>query len=88
MVLSSGMWRCVDLVWTDISEERIASIFRAEKSVSKELACAGGDNVPPKCRFTQNLHGATSQKTEFFVEYVYQMNVCLRRLDFSPPEWV
>jgi hypothetical protein len=22
---SSGMWRCVDLVWTDVSEERIAS---------------------------------------------------------------
>jgi hypothetical protein len=21
------MWRCVDLVWTDISEERITSIF-------------------------------------------------------------
>jgi hypothetical protein len=25
---SSGMWRCVDLVWTDVSEERIACIFR------------------------------------------------------------
>jgi hypothetical protein len=24
---SSGMWRRVDLVWTDVSEERIASIF-------------------------------------------------------------
>jgi hypothetical protein len=26
------MWRRVDLVWTDVSEERIASIFRVEKS--------------------------------------------------------
>jgi hypothetical protein len=28
---SSGMWRCVHLVWTDVSEERIGSIFRVEK---------------------------------------------------------
>jgi hypothetical protein len=27
---SSGIWRRVDLVWTDVSEERIASIFRVE----------------------------------------------------------
>jgi hypothetical protein len=26
------MWRCVDLALTDFSEERIASIFRVEKS--------------------------------------------------------
>jgi hypothetical protein len=31
---SSGMWRRVDLVWSDVSEERIASIFRVEKSAS------------------------------------------------------
>jgi hypothetical protein len=29
------MWRCVDLTLTDVSEERIASIFRKEKSVSE-----------------------------------------------------
>jgi hypothetical protein len=29
------MWRLVDLVWTDVSEERIASIFRVEKSASE-----------------------------------------------------
>jgi hypothetical protein len=27
-----GMWRRVDLVWTDASEERIASIFRVENA--------------------------------------------------------
>jgi hypothetical protein len=32
---SSGMWRLVDIVWTDVSEERIASIFRVEKSASR-----------------------------------------------------
>jgi hypothetical protein len=29
----SGMWRCVDLVLTDVSEEHIASIFRAKHTV-------------------------------------------------------
>jgi hypothetical protein len=38
----SGMWRRVVLVRTDISEERIASIFRVEKSASEEPAWAGG----------------------------------------------
>jgi hypothetical protein len=32
------MWRRVDLVWTDVSKERIAYIFRVEKSRSEELA--------------------------------------------------
>jgi hypothetical protein len=32
------MWRRVDLVWTDISEELAASIFRAEKSEIEEPA--------------------------------------------------
>jgi hypothetical protein len=36
------MWRSVDLVWTDVSEERISSIFRVEKSASEEPAWAGG----------------------------------------------
>jgi hypothetical protein len=30
------MWRCVDLALTDVSEERIASIFRVEKSANEE----------------------------------------------------
>jgi hypothetical protein len=36
------MWRRVDIVWTDVSEERIAYIFTVEKSASKEAAWAGG----------------------------------------------
>jgi hypothetical protein len=35
------MWRRVDLVWTDVSEERIASNFRIEKSASEEPTSAG-----------------------------------------------
>jgi hypothetical protein len=46
---SSGMWRCVGLVLTDVSEEHIASIFRVEKSASEETAWAGGDT------FLQNI---------------------------------
>jgi hypothetical protein len=37
-----GMWRRVVLVWTDVSEERIASIFRVETSASEDPAWAGG----------------------------------------------
>jgi hypothetical protein len=32
----------VDLLWTDVSEERIASIFRVEKSENEEPASTGG----------------------------------------------
>jgi hypothetical protein len=36
------MWSRVDLVWADVSEERIAYIFREEKSASEEPAWPGG----------------------------------------------
>jgi hypothetical protein len=39
---SSGMWCHVVLVWTDVSEKRIASIFRVEKSASEKPGRAGG----------------------------------------------
>jgi hypothetical protein len=39
------MWRRVDLLWTDVSEERIASIFMEEKSASEEPAWTG-DHIP------------------------------------------
>jgi hypothetical protein len=37
---SSGMWRCVDPQLTDVSEERIPSIFKVEKSASGEPVAA------------------------------------------------
>jgi hypothetical protein len=77
------MWRHVNLVWTDVSEERIASIFRVEKSASEEPVCSHlltlvphsriflpwrwRRYIPPKCRFAHDLHGAISQKTAFFL---------------------
>jgi hypothetical protein len=62
------MWHYVDLVWTDICEDRIASIFRVEK-------------IHDQGTTTQDLHSATSQKTAFFivisVETSYLMNLLL-----------
>jgi hypothetical protein len=46
------MWRRVDLVWTDVSEERIASIFRVEKSASEEPIWAGGCSHTTVCNWT------------------------------------
>jgi hypothetical protein len=40
------MWRCVDLALTDVLEERIASIFRVEKSASGEPASATQRHIP------------------------------------------
>jgi hypothetical protein len=40
------MWLYVNLALTDVLEERIASIFKVEKSASEEPASAGG------CRLT------------------------------------
>jgi hypothetical protein len=39
---SSRMWRRVDLVWNDVSEELMATIFSVEKSASEEPAWASG----------------------------------------------
>jgi hypothetical protein len=80
------MWHRVDLVWTDVVEECIASNFRVEKSASEESVWPGSCShllvlvprswiflpwrckryIPPKLRFTQDLHGATSKKATFF----------------------
>jgi hypothetical protein len=43
------MWRRVDLVWTDVSEEGIASIFRVEKSAIEEAAWASGCRLSHQC---------------------------------------
>jgi hypothetical protein len=68
---SSGMFRRVDIVLTDVSEELIASIFWVEKSASEEPARAGGCRwrryVHLKRRFTQYQHDALSQKKAFFI---------------------
>jgi hypothetical protein len=39
----SGLWRCVDPGLTDVSVERIVSIFRIEKSANGDPASASAD---------------------------------------------
>jgi hypothetical protein len=51
------MWRRVDLVWTDVSEERIASIFRVEKSASEEPAW---DGIVQAISCSRNLSSSSS----------------------------
>jgi hypothetical protein len=52
------MWRRIYVVWTDFSEEHIASIFMVEKATSEEPAWEVASCY---------LYGATFQKTEFFI---------------------
>jgi hypothetical protein len=53
---SSETWRPVDFVWTDVSGERIASIFRLEKSASEEPAWSGGCRLNRRFGGTYRLH--------------------------------
>jgi hypothetical protein len=67
------MWRRVDLVWTDVSEERIASIFKVnirelETSVSTWLQAAA---------LTTNLN---TERTEIIVT-IYMCD-CRRVMDW------
>jgi hypothetical protein len=63
----SGIW-CRVVVWTDVSEGRGCShLLRLVPRFRIFLPCRWRRYVPPKHRFTQELHGATSQKTAFFI---------------------
>jgi hypothetical protein len=51
----SGMRRCVVLVWTDVSEECIPSIFKVEKGVSEEPAWADGCRLSCQSKTTSYI---------------------------------
>jgi hypothetical protein len=61
------MWRRVDILLTDVSEERIASIFtlvpRSWISYTLKMEAIRSSETSVK----KYLHGATSQKTAFFI---------------------
>jgi hypothetical protein len=57
------LWRRVVPVWTDVSEERIASNFRVVESASEELVHAGSSITD-----LQELHGVTTQTTAFYTD--------------------
>jgi hypothetical protein len=56
---SSEMWRRVNLVWTDVSDERIASIFRVDKSAIEEPVWAGGCRLSHQSENTQHIAGSS-----------------------------
>jgi hypothetical protein len=75
-VSSSGIWRrVVRWVAPDVSEERIASIFRVEELVQQTSEQAGGKQ---KRRVQLNgLHGVISQKMILFIVKTGLLNITL-----------
>jgi hypothetical protein len=64
---SSGMFRRVALVRTDVSEELSAPSIRVPRIGDRFLSPSWWRRyVPPKRRLLQEPHGITSQKTPFF----------------------
>jgi hypothetical protein len=81
-MLSSEMWYRVDIVYTDVSEERIAahvgSSFADFYTLKMEAI-----NFSEASVYTY-LHGATSQKTAFFKLFFIhpaELTQCYRALD-------
>jgi hypothetical protein len=65
MTMKNGMWRRVDPVkWTDVSEGRIASVFRVEKSASEEPAWAGSSRLLLFAHDNCSLADSSILKTE------------------------
>jgi hypothetical protein len=62
---SSGMSRHVDLVWTDVSEECIAHIFRVEKLAREKLARAGGADFS-----TLKMQAIRSSETSVHIRFI------------------
>jgi hypothetical protein len=64
---SSGMWRGVNRATAGVSEERIASIFRVEKSASGKPTSAGGCRLilsgKTQLNMTPDLQGYEGQYT-------------------------
>jgi hypothetical protein len=60
------VWDIVTCMWTDVSKERVTSIFRAENKLKKKNV-ASRWHAPPKRRFIYGLHGDISQKTTTFI---------------------
>jgi hypothetical protein len=60
------MWRRVVLVWTDVSEERIASVFRVDKSAKEEPAWAGDCRLSSRTMTLGSIQPLTRMSTRNF----------------------
>jgi hypothetical protein len=54
-------------MWTDVSEERITSIFRVENQPRKKRSCSRWLGKISRINSTYGLHGAISQKMTTFI---------------------
>jgi hypothetical protein len=80
------MWLRVNLVWTDISEERIASIFRVEKSASEEPEWAGRCKMRKACGLDDIPNECLRHLPRIPLVYLrYLFNHCLRLPHFPKP---
>jgi hypothetical protein len=61
------MWHRVEVVLTEVSEDRIASIFRVEGKIRKSASEASVRDVKSRRRLTPLVHAPTTQKTAFFI---------------------
>jgi hypothetical protein len=77
---SSGMWCCVDLALTDVSEKCIASIFRVEESASGEPAWAGG------CRLSHQSTSVNARSTQRYIRH-HLLTLVPRSRIFLPWRW-
>jgi hypothetical protein len=73
------VWLHVEVVFTDVSEERIASIFRVEGKIRKSARKASVRDVKSRL-----LHGATSQKTAFFIVTAVKTSNLTQRIIVTP----
>jgi hypothetical protein len=77
-MVSSGISRLVVRMWTEVSEERIASILRVENQPRKKPACSMWLG-----RFTYGLHNAISQKMTTFVTTVVRTSDPTNNINFT-----
>jgi hypothetical protein len=78
---SSGMWRRTDLVWTDVSDERIASIFGVEKSASEEPTWAGDCRLSHQSKTPSYIR--TGREAEWLADFSTMKMDAMRSSEMS-----
>jgi hypothetical protein len=71
------MWRCVDLVWTDVSEENIDSIFKVENLRARNQR----KQVAADCQRKWRRNGCRSSNAREFLIGTGNLNICAKYND-------